>query len=537
MRGECRRKVFCNHCRSYNHDTKACRKQHDNTPSPTHSQIATDYHPMVTPPPLMGTAAPTQPTEPHNNPLFNLLDNNQPRTSTLMHTPHNGMSPATPADLLDGITQIMNRVTNDNKRDDASKKMMKNIKIFDGSNKAECITWLSQVEAAAKFTNTPFRQLICQSMAPAMLHVFSDLSTLVSDADIKEAVLTNYSDIPSSTEAATRLQNIQFSMNEPLVTFNHRYEVIHKVAFKMSPREQESKTIIVEYVKKLPANTRDKLLRKIAKKNSYIKTLDDAFKQALDINRETSFVEAATGRYNDQNGMKIETQINELSDSFQEYDINAMNTRSTTGPETDHGTDHLTDHQAKIIHLIHLKILDQITETTVTRATVTATTDRTTAETMAGTEITNNTQDTNRGTKTTQTGMTIIKIEIGMTNQDRHRFDNRRRPNKYQHHRNQHKAQVISEFSDQNVMEMMQTVRGFINLIKANPTTREQFKSNKLATHKYDNEVNESEIQSSSLEQVQEFFNEDSDVIFDALVAADYIDEIECTDGICQQQA
>ena len=84
-------------------------------------------------------------------------------------------------------------------------------------------------------------------------------------------------------------------------------------------------------------------------------------------------------------------------------------------------------------------------------------------------------------------------------------------------------------------MEMMQTVRGFINLIKANPTTREQYKSNKLATRRYNNEVKESEIQSSSLEQVQEFFNEDSDVIFDALVAADCIDEIECTDGICQQ--
>ena len=97
----------------------------------------------------------------------------------------------------------------------------------------------------------------------------------------------------------------------------------------MLPSEQESKTMIVKYVKKLPANTRDKLLRKIAKKNSYIKTLDDAFKQALDINRETSFVEAATGRYNDQNSTKIETQINELSDSFQEYDVNAMNTRST----------------------------------------------------------------------------------------------------------------------------------------------------------------------------------------------------------------
>ena len=81
-------------------------------------------------------------------------------------------------------------------------------------------------------------------------------------------------------------------------------------------------------------------------------------------------------------------------------------------------------------------------------------------------------------------------------------------------------------------MEMMQTVRGFINLIKANPTTREQYKS-----CKYDNEVNKSEIQSSSLEQVQQFFNKDSDIIFDSLVAADYIDEIDCTDDTRQQQA
>ena len=85
-------------------------------------------------------------------------------------------------------------------------------------------------------------------------------------------------------------------------------------------------------------------------------------------------------------------------------------------------------------------------------------------------------------------------------------------------------------------MEMMQTVRGFINLIKADPTSKEHYKSNKLATRKYNNEINELEIQSSSLEQVQEFFNEDSDVIFDALVAADYIAEIECKDSNYQQQ-
>ena len=191
----------------------------------------------------------------------------------MIQTPHNATSPTTPADLVEGITQIMNQVANNNKRDNASKQMMKNLKIFDGSNKAECINSLSQVEAAAKFTKTPFRELICQSMVPALLHIFSELSALASDEDIKGAILTNYSDIPSTTEAATWLQNIQITASEPLVTFNHRYEAIHKVAFSISTRQQENKTVIIEYAKKLPVITRDKLLRKIAKKSHTFKHL------------------------------------------------------------------------------------------------------------------------------------------------------------------------------------------------------------------------------------------------------------------------
>ena len=68
--------------------------------------------------------------------------------------------------------------------------------------------------------------------------------------------------------------------------------------------------------------------------------------------------------------------------------------------------------------------------------------------------------------------------------------------------------------------------------------TRDQFKSNKLATRKeYNNEVNESEIHSSSLDQVQQLINEDKDIVFDALIAVDYIDKIECTDNNSYQQA
>ena len=85
---------------------------------------------------------------------------------------------------------------------------------------------------------------------------------------------------------------------------------------------------------------------------------------------------------------------------------------------------------------------------------------------------------------------------------------------------------------------MMQTVRGFINFMKANPSNRDQYKTNKIATRKeYGNEVNKSEIHSSNLDQLQQLVNKDADLVFDALVAADYINDIEYTDGSKNQNA
>ena len=83
-------------------------------------------------------------------------------------------------------------------------------------------------------------------MAPAMLHVLSELSALASELDIKNAILANYSDISITTEAAIRLQNMQTSLHKPLVTFNHRYEAIHKVAFGLSPLNNERRNRVYE---------------------------------------------------------------------------------------------------------------------------------------------------------------------------------------------------------------------------------------------------------------------------------------------------
>ena len=67
--------------------------------------------------------------------------------------------------------------------------------------------------------------------------------------------------------------------------------------------------------------------------------------------------------------------------------------------------------------------------------------------------------------------------------------------------------------------------------MKTCPVSREHFKSYKLTQRNFHNKVNESDIHTSSLDEVQQLINEDSDLVFDALVEANYIDEIGCRDG------
>ena len=210
MRHECKaERVFCTIYRSPNHDIKACRKFQNNNHSPTNSHIPTGYHPTATPPPLLGTVTTGTTGTATQGPWFqNHQDPHQPRhNTTTTPTPFNGASLAPSANMTEALTQILAQVTN-NKKDEVSKQMMKNIKIFNGTNKAECITWLSQVEAAARFSSSSFRELICQSMAPSMLHVLSGLSAFASDKEVKDEILVNYSGIPSTAEASARLQSL-----------------------------------------------------------------------------------------------------------------------------------------------------------------------------------------------------------------------------------------------------------------------------------------------------------------------------------------
>ena len=273
--------VYCSYCRTSNHSNRACRRNNSPNDSPPNSTSSQGYHPTATPPQgdTNGLFAPT-------------------RTSTAVQSPIPGTTIHTDkADITTAMTQAVHQgVSKAMGEGDVSKQMFKNLERFDGKDRSKCLEWLSNIEVIAQHSKLTFRELICQSMLPSLLHIFSSISAFASDQDIKEILLANYSDVPSMAEAVAKLQNMQITTDEPLATFNVRYQQVHQIAYDTSPEKQMSNTVIIDYVKKLPFYPRDKLLKKLARKDSYIRTLQDAFRNTIKINREISFVDATTGR-------------------------------------------------------------------------------------------------------------------------------------------------------------------------------------------------------------------------------------------------
>ena len=208
----------------------------------------------------------------------------------------------------------------------------------------------------------------------------------------------------------------------------------------------------------------------------------DAFKQAIEINRESSFVDAVSGRYNEQNVTKIDTQINELDDSFQDCDINAMSTRSTNR-SADGSFNRSVDRSSS--NSRNNSYNSSYNSSQNSRPNCTNSSRYQSSDNNQSRQNFN--RDNNRSRGYQQNNQ--YNQRNGFQNRyDINRFDNRRQPNKYQHHKNQPKAQVIFEYANQNPMELMQTVRNFITFMKANPMSREHFKVNKLPN--FSNEVN-----------------------------------------------
>ena len=139
--------------------------------------------------------------------------------------------------------------------------------------------------------------------------------------ELKQVILRNFSDIATPSEAENKLREMKMSPDQPIASFNYYYAAVHEAAFEITPEQQFMRTAREDYANSLPEYTASKLINKMVKANSYIKTLQDTMDQAVKIDQETRQAEVMRIRRNassDNSDTTINTSVNEVS----EFDIN-----------------------------------------------------------------------------------------------------------------------------------------------------------------------------------------------------------------------
>ena len=84
---------------------------------------------------------------------------------------------------------------------------------------------------------------------------------------------------------------------------------------------------------------------------------------------------------------------------------------------------------------------------------------------------------------------------------------------------------IIVTITNVKDKDMMGNIRRTVDFIKSGNQAREAAKKFPKFTNRAIEEVSEDAIETTSIEHIQHILNEDVDLIFDALVIADYIEE------------
>ena len=99
------------------------------------------------------------------------------------------------ADALQKTIQMGVDAQADEIRNARLDKQFDKIKIFDGSNPAECHPWLEEVHALCTQTGRPFREMLLLCAGQAVRDFITDMSLDATNDQIKNDLITGYSDL------------------------------------------------------------------------------------------------------------------------------------------------------------------------------------------------------------------------------------------------------------------------------------------------------------------------------------------------------
>ena len=384
------------------------------------------------------------------------------------------------------------------------KDLLANVSTYDGKDKKACLMWINQCEYTARNAKLVLRELIVAKAGPIVSTQVQNFLIRVpeaTDAQIKQHILECFSNVGTRTEAHHYLKKMTLDEDESLLAHNAEYAVVDEAAHGISPENQMSEIALMDYVRTLPQITYDELTKQITRGDSKIHNLRQAMNMAESLDRqarqreinrqERNTLRETTIREEAVNEMSIPEEVNFMAGRNDSHFNSTMKNSSGHWNNSPNRNNSYCGGRNNSYQGRNGSYSDNRSDRN------------------------NSYSDNNKS----------WNPRYNYSNN----YDSRRRLNRYRHQARDPKNKIKFEYNIAD-KEMMANLRNTVDHLKEHPqANRNTFKKILPGVTKYRNleEVCEDTIAEMDIETVQEILKEDIDLVFDALVIHDYIEEVD----------
>ena len=170
-------------------------------------------------------------------------------------------------------------------------KQFDKIKIFDGSDPSACHPWLEEVHALCTQTGRSFREMLLLGTGQAVQAFITDMSPDATDDQIKNDLITRYSDLQGLGCKEAAYNNIAQKPDEPLRSYIVRYSRLFKLLNGTVPNDIKMRTTSMYFVNSLCSYLSSKVENRLLGMNERNYSLGDTFKVALECELKTIALE------------------------------------------------------------------------------------------------------------------------------------------------------------------------------------------------------------------------------------------------------
>ena len=204
-------------------------------------------------------------------------------------------------------------------------KQFDKIKIFDGSNPAECHPWLEEVHALCTQTGRPFKEMLLLCAGQAAQDFIIDMAPNATDEQIKNDLITGYSDLQGLGCKQAAYDNIAQRPDEPVRSYIVRYSRLFKLLNGTAPNEVRMRTTSMHFVNSLRSYLSSKVENRLLGMNERNYSLRDTFTVALQCELKAI---ASERWHNKRNTITINNVNSEDQDHTQLEDTQEVHVRN-----------------------------------------------------------------------------------------------------------------------------------------------------------------------------------------------------------------